>query len=82
VFDGIRTGVAADRSQFYYDLSEAFYGFHRPGTTVSEGKRREFWSQDMAARLPAALDCVKQFSETDFTAEAAGDRHPGVGRAR
>ncbi|WP_376776138.1 alpha/beta fold hydrolase [Nonomuraea jabiensis] len=69
LFDGIRAGVAADRSQFYYDLSEAFYGFNRPGASVSEGKRREFWLQGMAAGLPAALDCVKQFSETDFTAE-------------
>ena len=69
VFDQIRAGVAADRSQFYYDLSEAFYGFDRPGAAVSEGKRREFWLQSMTVGLKAAYDCVKQFSETDFTAE-------------
>ncbi|CAM5508664.1 alpha/beta fold hydrolase [Streptomyces xanthochromogenes] len=66
-FDDIRAGVAADRSQFYYDLSEAFYGFNRPGAAVSEGKRREFWLQSMQVGLNAALDCVKAFSETDFT---------------
>jgi non-heme chloroperoxidase len=69
VFDGIRAGVAGDRSQFYYDLSETFYGANRPGATVSEGKRREFWLQSMAAGLKPALDCIEQFSETDFTAE-------------
>jgi len=68
-FDGIRAGVAGDRSQFYYDLSEAFYGFNRPGAQVSEGKRREFWLQSMTVGLNAAYECVKQFSETDFTAE-------------
>ncbi|MFB7378793.1 alpha/beta fold hydrolase [Kitasatospora purpeofusca] len=66
-FDDIRAGVAADRSQFYYDLSEAFFGFDRPGAEVSEGKRREFWLQGMQAGLKAALDCIEAFSETDFT---------------
>jgi non-heme chloroperoxidase len=67
VFDGIRAGVANDRSQFYYDLSEAFYGFNRPGAVVSEGKRREFWAQSMQVGLKGALDCIQAFSETDFT---------------
>ncbi|GAA2712068.1 MULTISPECIES: alpha/beta hydrolase [Streptomyces] len=67
VFDGIRAGVAGDRSQFYYELSESFYGFNRPGATVSEGKRREFWLQGMQAGLKGAFDCVEAFSETDFT---------------
>ncbi|MEU6239032.1 alpha/beta hydrolase [Kitasatospora sp. NPDC047058] len=66
-FDGIRAGVRADRSQFYYDLSEAFYGFNRPGAVVSDGKRREFWLQGMQAGLKPALDCIAAFSETDFT---------------
>ncbi|MEV4561757.1 alpha/beta hydrolase [Kitasatospora sp. NPDC049285] len=66
-FDAIRAGVAADRSQYYYDLSEAFYGFNRPGAAVSEGKRREFWLQGMQVGLKGALDCVAAFSETDFT---------------
>ena len=66
-FDGIRAGVAADRSQFYWELSEAFYGFNRPGATVSEGVRRAFWMWSMQAGLKGAYDCVAQFSETDFT---------------
>ncbi|MEU0178624.1 alpha/beta hydrolase [Streptomyces massasporeus] len=66
-FDGIRAGVAADRSQFYWELSEAFYGFNRPGAAVSEGVRRAFWMWSMQAGLKGAYDCVAQFSETDFT---------------
>ncbi|MEV6209939.1 alpha/beta hydrolase [Kitasatospora sp. NPDC051914] len=67
VFDGIRAGVAADRSQFYWDLSESFYGFNRPGAEVSEGTRRAFWLMGMQAGLRGAYECIKQFSETDFT---------------
>ncbi|MEU0646725.1 alpha/beta fold hydrolase [Streptomyces umbrinus] len=67
VFDGIRAGVESDRSQFYWDLSEAFYGFNRPGATVSEGLRRSFWMWSMQVGLKAAYDCVEQFSEQDFT---------------
>jgi non-heme chloroperoxidase len=67
VFDGIRAGVAADRSQFYRELSEAFFGANRPGSTVSQGTRDAFWLQSMQAGSKAAYDCIKQFSETDFT---------------
>ncbi|GAA1990634.1 alpha/beta hydrolase [Catenulispora subtropica] len=67
VFDGIRAGVATDRSQFFYDLSESFYGFNRPGAPASDGKRREFWLQGMQVGLNAALECIKAFSETDLT---------------
>ncbi|WP_431899151.1 alpha/beta fold hydrolase [Nonomuraea sp. bgisy101] len=67
VFDGIRAGVAADRSQFYRDLSESFYGANRPGSAVSQGTRDAFWLMSMQAGLKPALDCIKQFSETDFT---------------
>jgi len=67
VFDGIRAGVAADRSQFYWDLSEAFFGFNRPGAAVSEGLRRSFWLWSMQVGERGAYECVKQFSETDFT---------------
>jgi non-heme chloroperoxidase len=67
VFDGIRAGVAADRSQFFKDLSMAFYGFNRPGAKVSEGVRNAFWLQGMLGSLKAELDCIKAFSETDFT---------------
>jgi non-heme chloroperoxidase len=66
-FDAIRAGVAGDRSAFYYELSESFYGFNRPGASVSEGKRREFWLQGMQVGIKGAFDCIKQFSETDFT---------------
>jgi non-heme chloroperoxidase len=67
VFDGIRAGVAADRSQFYKDLSGPFYGANRPGSTVSQGTRDAFWLMSMQAGLKGALDCIMAFSETDFT---------------
>jgi non-heme chloroperoxidase len=67
VFDGIREGVRVDRSEFYRTLSEAFFGANRPGSTVSQGTRDAFWLQSMQAGLKAAYDCIKQFSETDFT---------------
>jgi non-heme chloroperoxidase len=67
VFDGIRNGVHADRSQFYKDLSAPFYGANREGSTVSEGLRNEFWLQSMMVGIKGALDCIKAFSETDFT---------------
>jgi len=67
VFDGIRTSVLADRSQFFKDLSIPFYGFNRPGATASQGVRDSFWLQGMLAGYKNALDCIKAFSETDFT---------------
>jgi non-heme chloroperoxidase len=67
VFDGIRAGVQADRSQFFKDLSEPFYGANRAGSKVSQGLRDSFWLQGMLAGYPACFDCIKQFSETDFT---------------
>lgn len=66
VFDGIRAGVLADRSQFWKDLSESFYGANH-GRQVSAGLRDDFWRMGMQADLSAAYDCVKAFSETDFT---------------
>ena len=66
IFDGIRAGVAKDRSQFYKDLSAPFYGANRPGSTVSQGQRDQFWLQGMQVGLKGAYDCVKAFSETDF----------------
>jgi non-heme chloroperoxidase len=66
-FDGIRAGVTADRSQFYKDLSIPFYGFNRPGAAVSQGASDAFWLWSMQVGLKGALDCVKAFSETDFT---------------
>ena len=67
VFDGIRAGVLADRSQFFKDLSGPFYGANRPGSKVSQGLRDSFWLQGMWCGIKAAYDCIKAFSETDFT---------------
>jgi non-heme chloroperoxidase len=66
-FDAIRAGVLADRSQFFKDLSLPFYGFNRAGANVSQGVRDSFWMQGMQAGFKSALDCIKAFSETDFT---------------
>jgi non-heme chloroperoxidase len=66
-FDGIRAGVQSDRSQFFKDLSNSFYGANRPGAKVSQGLRDSFWMQGMQASLIGAYDCIKAFSETDFT---------------
>jgi len=67
-FDEIRAGVAADRSQFWKDLASGpFYGANRPGAEISQGVRDAFWLQGMAGGLKNAYECVKAFSETDFT---------------
>ena len=66
-FDQIRAAVLADRSQFWKELSVPFYGANRPGAKVSQGLRDSFWMQGMLAGHKAAYDCVKAFSETDFT---------------
>jgi non-heme chloroperoxidase len=66
-FDQIRAGVRADRSQFFEDLTVPFYGANRPGATVSQGLRDAFWLQGMQAGFKAVIDCIKAFSETDFT---------------
>jgi non-heme chloroperoxidase len=66
-FDAIRAGVLADRSQFFRDLTTPFYGANRPGAAVSQGVRDAFWLQGMQAGHKSALDCIKAFSETDFT---------------
>jgi non-heme chloroperoxidase len=68
-FDAIRAGVLADRSQFFKDLSLPFYGFNRAGANVSQGVRDSFWMQGMQAGFKSALDCIKAFSETDFTGD-------------
>ena len=68
VFDGIRAGSIADRSQFYKDLASGpFFGANRPGSKVSQGMIDSFWAQGMQAGHKNALDCIKAFSETDFT---------------
>jgi non-heme chloroperoxidase len=67
VFDGLRSNVQADRSQFFKDLSAPFYGANRPGNKVSQGLRDSFWMQGMMCGFPAAYYCIKAFSETDCT---------------
>jgi non-heme chloroperoxidase len=67
VFDGIRAGVQADRSQFFKDLSGPFYGANRPGAKVSQGLRDTFWLQGMQAGYRGVYECIKVFSETDQT---------------
>ena len=67
VFDQIRAGVLGDRSQFFRDLSIPFYGANRPDAKVSQGLRDSFWLQGMMCGHKAAYDCIKAFSETDFT---------------
>ena len=68
VFDGIRAGSIADRSQLYKELAGGpFFGANRPGSKVSQGMIDSFWAQGMQAGHKNALDCIKAFSETDFT---------------
>ena len=66
-FDGIRAGVMADRSQFYKDLAMPFYNFNRPGAKVSQGIIDSFWMQGMLGSIKGQYDCIKQFSEVDYT---------------
>ncbi len=70
VFDGIRAASIKDRSQLYRDLASGpFFGFNRPGAKVSEGMIDSFWAQGMQAGHKNTYDCIKAFSETDFTAD-------------
>jgi non-heme chloroperoxidase len=83
-FDSIRAGVLADRSQFFKDLSAPFYGANRTGANVSQGLRDSFWAQGMQAGHIGVYDCIKAFSETDFTADLgrvdanSSARRPGI----
>jgi non-heme chloroperoxidase len=68
VFDGLRAGLAANRAQFFLDVPTGpFYGFNRPGAQISEGAIRNWWRQGMMGGAKAHYDCIKAFSETDFT---------------
>jgi non-heme chloroperoxidase len=67
VFDNMRTGISKDRSQFYKDLAIQFYGANRPSMTVSQGILDQFWLWSMQVGLKNAYECIKAFSETDFT---------------
>jgi non-heme chloroperoxidase len=67
IFDDIRAGVLADASQYWKDLSPMFYGANRPGAKVAQGIHDRFWLEGMQCGLLAAHDCIKAFSESDFT---------------
>src|SRR6202051_5067991 len=66
-FDELRVALAANRPQFYRDITLPFYGYNRPGAKISEGIRERWWLQGMLGSVKAHYDCIKAFSETDFT---------------
>jgi non-heme chloroperoxidase len=67
VFDSIRDGTANQRAQFYQDITLPFYGYNRAGAKISQGVRDNWWRQGMMGGIKAHYDCIKAFSETDFT---------------
>jgi len=67
VFDGLRAAYVANRPQFYKEITIPFYGYNRPGAQISEGIREKWWLQGMMGGMKAGYDCIKAFSETDFT---------------
>jgi non-heme chloroperoxidase len=67
VFDGLRAALAANRPEFYRDITMPFYGFNRPGAKISEGIREHWWLQGMLGSIKAHYECIKVFSETDTT---------------
>jgi non-heme chloroperoxidase len=67
VFDKIREGTANNRAQFYQDITLPFYGYNRPRAKISQGVRDNWWRQGMVGGIKAQYDCIKAFSETDFT---------------
>jgi len=69
VFDKLRADLTADRSQFYKDLAVPFFGANMSGAKVSQGLLDSFWLWSMQCGLVNAYECIKQFSETDFTAD-------------
>jgi len=66
VVDGLRDGTANHRSQFYKDITMPFYGFNRPGASVSEGIRENWWRQGMMSAIKAQYECIRVLSETEF----------------
>jgi len=67
VFADLRAQLVANRAQFYKDITLPFYGYNRPGAKISEGIRERWWLQGMLGGVKAHYDCIKAFSETDFT---------------
>ncbi|WP_065502009.1 alpha/beta fold hydrolase [Burkholderia stabilis] len=79
VFDGFRRQLAANRAQFYLDVpSGPFYGYNRTGAKVSEGVIRNWWRQGMMGGMKAQYDCIKAFSETDFTEDLKKITQPAL----
>ncbi|MFC0410362.1 alpha/beta fold hydrolase [Roseomonas elaeocarpi] len=69
VFDGIRKGVADNRSDFFLQLAIPFFGMNREGVAVNEGLRQSFWSQGMMGSIVGQYACIREFSEVDYTAD-------------
>jgi non-heme chloroperoxidase len=67
VFDQIRESTAKNRPQYYQDFTLGFYGYNRPGADIKQGVRDNWWRQAMMGGIKAQYDCIKAFSETDFT---------------
>lgn len=67
VFDDVRRQTATNRSQFFLDFTQPFFGYNRDGADVKEGVRRNWWRQGMMGGIKAQYDCIAAFSETDFT---------------
>jgi non-heme chloroperoxidase len=79
VFDGFRKALVANRAQFFLDIPTGpFYGFNRPGAKVSEGVIRNWWRQGMMGGAKAHYDCIKAFSETDFTEDLKNIKQPAL----
>jgi non-heme chloroperoxidase len=71
VFDDIRAKTRADRSQFFRDLPTTFFGANRPNAKFTDGMRDSFWRQGMLGGIKGILDCIRAFSETDFSEDLA-----------
>ncbi|WP_417244312.1 alpha/beta fold hydrolase [Celeribacter sp.] len=69
IFDGIRDGVASDRSHFYQELTTPFFGANREGHSVTQGMRDSFWRQGMMGGVKGQYDCIHEFSEVDYTSD-------------
>ena len=76
VFDSLRDGTANHRSQFYKDITIPFYGYNRPGATISEGIRENWWRQGMMGGIQAQYECVRVLSETEFYDDLAAIEVP------
>ena len=69
VFDGLRANLAANRADFYWTFPIPFYSYNRDGAVLNEGVRQNWWRQAMMGAALAQYECIKAFSETDFTAD-------------